>query len=328
MTANPPDIAVVGSINMDLVIRCATLPEPGETILAESSVEVCGGKGANQAVAAARAGGNVTMIGRVGDDAFAGRLVNNLRHEQICSDAVRITERCASGVAIVAVEQSGQNSIMVVPGANGHVDVEDVHTSREVISASHVVLLQLEIPAAAVLASIKIAREAGVRVILDPAPALRDWPIDLFNVDVLCPNESEAATLLGCPIGSLEDAAAGARRLHQLGVRHAVITLGSRGTMVCEGGSPRLIQPFRVTAVDTTAAGDAFAGALAVRWSEGASFFEAVRFANAAGALTASQQGAQASHGRSRRNRRTVERMTVERNGRCLHEQLGYRICE
>jgi ribokinase len=293
MTANPPDIAVIGSINMDLVVRCALLPEPGETILAESSVEVCGGKGANQAVAAARAGGNVTMIGRVGNDAFAGRLVDNLRHEQICTDAIHSTANCASGLAIVAVEQSGQNSIMVVPGANGHVDVEDVQASQQVIAASQIVLLQLEIPADAVLAALRIAREAGVRVILDPAPALPDWPADLFNVDVLCPNESEAAALLGCPIESLDDVAAGARKLHQLGVRHAAITLGARGTMVCDGGSPRLIEPFAVTAVDTTAAGDAFAGALAVRWSEGASFSGAIQFANAAGALAASREGAQ-----------------------------------
>ena len=278
---------------MDLVIRCASLPEPGETILAESSLEVCGGKGANQAVAAARAGGNVTMVGRVGDDAFAGRLVDNIRHEQICSDAVQITANCASGVAIVAVEQSGQNSIMVVPGANGHVNVDDVRASREVIAASDIVLLQLEVPAEAVLAAVKIAREEGVRVILDPAPVLPDWPADLFNVDVLCPNESEAATLLGCPMESLEDVASAARKLHQLGVQHAAITLGSRGTMVCDTDSPRLIEPFAVTVVDTTAAGDAFAGALAVRWSEGASFFEAVRFANAAGALAASRAGAQ-----------------------------------
>ncbi len=288
-----PDITVIGSINMDLVIRCASLPRPGETISAESSAEVCGGKGANQAVAAARSGGNVTMIGRVGDDAFADRLVGNLKQEQICCDAVQVTNNCASGLAIVAVEDSGQNAIMVVPGANERVSVEDVQAAQSVIAASDMVLLQLETPIDAVIAAKEIATEAGVRVILDPAPAPVNWPRDLLNVDVLCPNESEAATLVESPVESTDDAATAACRIHELGARKVAITLGEAGTMVCEGTSPRLIEPSVVTPVDTTAAGDAFAGALAVHWAEGAEFVDAVRFANAAGALAASREGAQ-----------------------------------
>ena len=293
MPATQPRITVIGSINMDLVIRCGTLPQPGETILAESSAEVCGGKGANQAVAAARAGGNVTMIGRVGDDAFAGRLVSNLKHEQIGCDAVGVSTNCPSGLAIVAVEQSGQNSIMVVAGANGQVSVEDVQAARNVIEASDVVLLQLEIPTAAVLAAIKIAQTANVRIIFDPAPALLHWPSELFNVDVLCPNESEAAALLGTPVVSISDAESAARRIRELGAKHVAITLGARGTMVFDGESTQLVEPCVITTVDTTAAGDAFAGALAVRWAEGTRFVDAVHFANAAGALAASREGAQ-----------------------------------
>ena len=196
-------------------------------------------------------------------------------------------------MAIVAVEHSGQNAIMVVSGANGHVGVKDVRASRDVIAASDIVLLQQEIPVDAVLTAIEIARESGIRVILDPAPALHDWPQDLIKVDVLCPNESEAATLLGSRVESINDAESAARKLHQLGACYVAITLGARGTMVCDGQSTRLIEPYQVAVVDTTAAGDAFAGALAVRWAEGASFVEAVRFANAAGALAASRAGAQ-----------------------------------
>ncbi|MCH2202864.1 MAG: ribokinase [Fuerstiella sp.] len=293
MTSTSPKIVVIGSINMDLVVRCDSLPRPGETILAKSSEEVCGGKGANQAVAAARAGGHVTMIGRVGDDVFANRLLTNLTDEQICCEAVQTTTNCPSGMAIVAVEQSGQNSIMVVPGANARLGAHDVRAFRNVIAAADVVLLQLEIPMDTVAMAIQTARETGVRMILDPAPVPHKFPDDLFNVDVLCPNESEAAMLSGCPVETIEEAAVAADKLHQQSLRQVVVTLGDCGAMVSDGDSPSLINPFEVTAVDTTAAGDAFAGALAVRWAEGADFRNAVHFANAAGALAASREGAQ-----------------------------------
>lgn len=288
-----PRITVIGSINMDLVIRCSTLPGPGETVLANSAAEVCGGKGANQAVAAAKAGGRVAMAGRVGDDAFADRLLGNLQREKIDCRHVRRTEHCPSGVAVVAVEESGQNAILVVSGANGRVGVEDVQAAKEQIETSDIVLLQLEIPLPSVLAAIAIARAAGVRVVLDPAPAPSDWPAELLRVDLLCPNESEAARLTGLPVDSLEQAQAAASRLHALGAARVAITLGARGCLLFDGQRHHKIEPFSVRAVDATAAGDAFAGALAVRWAETQDLRRAVQFANAAGALAASTHGAQ-----------------------------------
>ncbi len=293
MDVRQPVITVIGSINMDLVIRCAALPLPGQTISARSSAEVCGGKGANQAVAAARAGGRVTMAGRVGDDSFADRLVGNLMQEKINCDAVLPTTGCASGLAIVAVEDSGQNSIMVVAGANGQVSVDDVRAAQHTIAASDVVLLQLEIPLQSVLAAIEIAQQAEVPVILDPAPVPVTAPPELFQVEMLCPNETEATALTGVPVDSAESAETAARRLHEFGARHVAITLGDQGTLVFDGTSAELIAPYPVTVVDTTAAGDAFAGAFAVRRAEGATLRDAVRFANAAGALAASREGAQ-----------------------------------
>ncbi len=283
---------------MDLVVRCSHLPRPGETLLADGSAEICGGKGANQAVAAARAGGEVRMIGRVGDDAFAQRLVANLVREGIDCSAVQTTERCASGLAIVAVEASGQNAILVVPGANARVDANDAAAAKGMIESSDVLLVQLEVPIETVLVAVEMARQAGVTVILDPAPAVASFPDRLFDVDLICPNESEAEALLGLPVRSLEEAEAAAKSMRDRGSRHVAITLGDRGTMlVDQTGSAQHVPAVSVKAVDTTAAGDAFAGALAVYWSEGHSLSESVRFANRAGAITASREGAQPAMG-------------------------------
>ena len=286
-------IVIVGSINIDLVIRCAHLPAPGETIIAGGSAEIPGGEGANQAVAAARAGGLVTMIGRVGDDAFADRLVENLNREKVDTSHVLTTSACPSGIAIVAVEESGENAIMVVPGSNGNVSPQDVASRADVIQSADILLLQLEIPIETVTASIAIAQQAGVPVILDPAPMPADFPIDLLRVDVVCPNQSEAAAIVGGRIETIADAKAAIGKLHARGAKHAIITMASRGAIVSDGQSIQHIQPFPITAVDTTAAGDAFAGALAVRLAEGASLIEAATFASAAGAVAATRDGAQ-----------------------------------
>jgi ribokinase len=288
-----PRITVLGSINMDLVVRCAHLPIPGETIIAQSSAEIPGGKGANQAVAAARAGGEVTMIGRVGDDAFAGRLAANLRRENVNTANVIETDKCASGIAVVAVEESGENAIMVVPGANGRVTSEDVDATADIIRKSELLLLQLEIPLDAVLAAIAIATEAGVRVILDPAPMPSSLPEKTLNVDIICPNQSEASAIVGRTVHTVEDALDCVSRLHDRGAKHVIVTLGGDGAVVSDGNSTEWIQPLKITPVDSTAAGDAFAGALAVRLAEGASLVEAARFASAAGAIAATRVGAQ-----------------------------------
>jgi ribokinase len=288
-----PNIVIVGSINMDLVVRCAHLPAPGETIIADSSAEIPGGKGANQAVAAARAGGNVKMIGRVGDDAFAGRLIDNLKHENIDTTGVRISNECPSGIAVVAVERSGENAIMVVPGANGHVWPIDVESCAEMIASADVLLLQLEIPLETVREAISMARKEGVRVILDPAPLPADFPLELLDVDVVCPNQSEAAAIVGNPVETIEQAHAAIERLHDLGAKNAIITMAAQGAVVSDSRSIQHLPPFKVAPVDTTAAGDAFAGAFAVRLGEGASLIEATRFACGAGAIAATREGAQ-----------------------------------
>ena len=293
MNRSAARIVVLGSINMDLVVRCASLARPGETVIAHSSSDVCGGKGANQAVAAARAGGDVVMIGRVGDDAFAGRLVANLERERVDCRCVRETPACASGLAVVCVEDSGQNAIVVVPGANARLEVADVEAARATIESADVLLVQLEVPITTVLAARRIAAASGVRVILDPAPAPPEFPDALLDVDLICPNQSEAAAMTAAPVTSEQQIESAARQLQQRGAKHVAITLGQRGALLWDGRKSYLVRPFEITPVDTTAAGDAFAGSLAVYWAEGHPLPDAVRFANAAGALAASRLGAQ-----------------------------------
>lgn len=295
MHNSKPKITVIGSINMDLVVRCRDLPLPGQTLMAESSLEICGGKGANQAVAASRAGGDVCMIGRVGDDAFAKRLIANLDETGVKTERVLRTENCASGLAVVAVDRSGQNSILVVPGSNGKVTVGDVETAKSEIENSDVLLLQLEIPMDTVVAAIEVARSAGVRVIMDPAPAPVDWRSKLFDVDLICPNETEATTFVGTPVDTVDQAEDAARAMHAKGAANVAITMGERGTLLFDGQQAQLIRPYEIQPVDSTAAGDAFAGAFAVHWAKHNNLIDAVQFGNAAGALSASRSGAQPS---------------------------------
>lgn len=290
-----PRIAVLGSLNMDLIARCSNLPRAGETITADSLSEVAGGKGANQAVAAARLGAEVTMMGRVGDDAFASRLRENLEREGIDTSCVSTVASCSSGVALIAVEHSGENSIIVVPGANGRLSVDDVLAGELAIQASDTLMLQLEIPIDSVLAAIKIARVSGISIILDPAPAPSNFPPELFDVNVLCPNQSEASAILGREVRSIADAEQAAVEFNHRGVKCAIITLGKQGAVVSHEGTVRAVKPFEVETIDTTAAGDAFAGAFAVRTAQGDSIDDAVRFACAAGAIAASRVGAQPS---------------------------------
>jgi ribokinase len=295
MSASTPRIVVLGSINMDLVIRCAHLPRPGETIIGKSCTEVPGGKGANQAVAAARAGGAVTMIGRVGDDAFSARLLANLKNENVNTDSVKPALDCPSGVAVVAVDDHGENAIMVVPGANGRLCSDDVAHAAGLIRQADLLLIQLEVPLDTVAAAISVAQQSEVPVILNPAPMPASLPDELIRVDVLCPNQSEASVILGKRVESIEDACEAATQIRARGVDNVIVTLGSSGAVVADQSGVRHIAPFEVTAVDTTAAGDAFAGALAVRLARGDPLSTAAQFASAAGAIAATRHGAQPS---------------------------------
>lgn len=295
MNSNRPQVVVLGSINMDLVVRSPRIPQPGETLLASSSTEFSGGKGANQAVAAALAGGDVAMIGAVGNDGFASRLISNLRSYGIDCGRVLVRKDVASGLAVIAVDDAGQNAIMVVPGANASITVQDVHASRDLIEAADVLMLQLEIPVDVVAAGMEVAKQSGTRVMLDPAPAIANVPEHLLNVDLLCPNETEAQTITGMDVKTDEQVSAAAKTLQQNGATHVAITLGDRGTHLRSDGDSQLFPSWTVDVVDTTAAGDAFAGTLAVKWCEGESLASSIRWANAAGAIAASRRGAQAS---------------------------------
>lgn len=293
MIAESPRIVVVGSINMDLVIRCPRLPAPGETVLATAADEVPGGKGANQAVAAARAGGRVSFVGRIGSDAFAPRLLESLRKQGIDTAEVSVAENCSSGLAVVSVDDAGENSILVVPGANAKVDTADLKGAAETIAEADVLLVQLEIPVETVAEAIASARQRDVRVILDPAPITATLPPELFDVDLICPNQAEASAIVGRQLLSVDDARDAVPELHARGVRNVIITMGGHGAVVSDGATAEVIRPFPVRAVDTTAAGDAFAGALAVQWARRDCIFDAARFASAAGALAATRAGAQ-----------------------------------
>ena len=288
-------IVVVGSLNMDLVVRTPRIPTPGETIIGHALHMLPGGKGANQAVAAARLGAQVAMVGRVGGDAFAQPLLANLAANRVDHTWVAEDAGEATGVALIEVDDAGQNSIVVVSGANARLSPADAEAAAAAIAAAQVLLLQLESPLETVLRAAQLARASGVTVILNPAPA-RALPAELLRtVDVLIPNESETALLTGLPAASLEEAKAAAQALLADGVPTVVLTLGERGALLAQPQGLAHFPAFPVTPVDTTAAGDAFVGGFAVALAEGKPLELAVRWGNAAGALAATQLGAQPS---------------------------------
>ena len=292
MTAS---IAVVGSLNMDLVVRSPRIPRPGETILGGELHTVPGGKGANQAVAAARLGAQVSMIGRVGQDTFATPLLENLVMDGIDHAFVLQDGEAATGVALIVVDDNGENSIVVSSGANMRLSPADVEAAESVIAAADLLILQLEVPLESVIRSAELAHAHGVKVVLNPAPA-RPLPAELLSmVDVLVPNESEAALLTGLPAGTQAEAARAVDALLDSGVGTVILTLGERGALPARKGEMQVVPAFDVEPVDTTAAGDAFVAGLAVALAEGRGLYEAVRWGNAAGGLAATKLGAQTS---------------------------------
>lgn len=292
-------IVVVGSLNMDLIAVTPRLPMPGETITGLSYLNEPGGKGANQAFAVAKLGGNVAMLGRVGSDDYGQRMRANLEAVH-CDTRGVLTVSGSSGVALILVAQSSENSIVVIPGANYCYTPGDLEIDAEYFVGAQFLLLQLEIPLPTVSAAIKLAKQHGTQVILDPAPAPGfDDSIRLIikDVDILTPNETEAVALTGRRASalSLDDARDVARQLRNYGAKTVVIKLGERGCMLAHADTTEHIAAPRVIAVDSTAAGDVFNAAFAVARSEGQSLSDACRFAARAASICVTRLGAQVS---------------------------------
>jgi ribokinase len=288
-------IVVVGSSNTDMIIRVPRIPRAGETLLGGEFVTAAGGKGANQAVGAARAGGKVAFIARVGRDAFGDQAIAGLLRDGIDVSRVFRDKLTPSGVALIFVAQDGENSIAVAGGANAKLSPSDVKKAAGVIRSAGLLVAQLETPLATVTAAVELAVKAGVPVILNPAPA-RPLPNSLLErISILTPNETEAELLTGIKVTDAAAAAKACSKLRSRGVGIVILTLGERGAFLADANGRRLVPGFKVKTVDSTAAGDIFNGALSVALAEGKAVFDAVRFANAAAALSVTRLGAQPS---------------------------------
>lgn len=287
-------ILVIGSSNTDMTIKSPRLPAPGETILGGIFRMGPGGKGANQAVAASRLGGDVTFICKVGRDMFGENAVKGYQKEGIDTSHTLYSDQ-ASGTALILVDDSGENCIAVAPGANGDLSPADIDSVADVIKKADYLILQLEIPVESVLKAAKIAHEAGVYVILNPAPACK-LPKELFKyISLITPNQTESALMTGIDVKDEASRNKAIEAFHKMGVEDVIVTLGSKGSLVCKGNTQTLIEAQKVKAVDATAAGDTFCGAVCVALSEGKSLEDAARFATKASALTVQKMGAQDS---------------------------------
>lgn len=290
-------VAIFGSINMDVIAYLDRLPKPGETLHGSGYKMGLGGKGANQAAAARKLGSEVRFIGRTGADSFGDAARAELTSYDVDLTHIRRDEGSATGIAIIKVGEGGQNMITVIAGANGAVDQSDAEAAKADLEQARVLLLQLEVPLAGALAAAKIVRGKGGTVILDPAPAPKE-PFSaeiVAALDVVTPNESETAGLLGWQPATPDDALRAARELKAKGFRTALVKLGAKGVAFSGPTEEGFVPPFKVTAIDTVAAGDSFNGGLAVALDEGKSLAEAVRFAAAAGALSTTKKGASAA---------------------------------
>lgn len=283
-------ILIVGSVNMDLVVRVPHSPKPGETVLGGDFETFPGGKGANQAVAAARMGGEVTMVGRVGNDNFGDTLIQGMVNDNIKTTYLVKDSEAPTGIAMIAVAADGENMIVVASGANYQVSPDDVNNARDIMRDTDLLLLQLECPMEAVTAAVDLAQAYDVPVVLNPAPAQPLSQHLLSNINALTPNEEELLMLTG-----EKEISKAIRKSMDWGVKNLVITLGANGVRVITDRIDKHIPAHEITAVDTTAAGDAFNGAFAVMLAEGKPLLEAVNYGMAAGALSATKRGAQPS---------------------------------
>ena len=310
MDKQNPKVVVVGSFNMDLVVKAGRRPQTGETLMGEEFGMFIGGKGSNQAIAAARLGANVTMIGRLGTDLFGDTLMAAHAEEGIYTDYVIRDTEVGTGVASILIDADGDNSIVLVPQANMRLSVEDIERASESIAAADALLLQLEVPIDASRRAAEIAKSNGATVVLNPAPA-QELPDDfLAQVDILTPNEVETESLSGIRVSTATDAERAAKVLLDKGLSAVILTLGERGALLLASDMTQQVPAYSVEVVDTTAAGDAFCGALATALARGNNLVNAVAFANAAGALAVTVLGAAPSIP----NETQVEALREERN--------------
>lgn len=288
------NICVIGSLNMDLVVKVDNRPKGGQTVIGGDFKEVPGGKGANQAVAMARLGGNVNMIGKVGKDGFGETLLNALKNDNVNTKYIN-QEDIATGVAMITVDNNAENSIVVAPGANYKVDNEYIDSNIEGIENSDIVVLQLETPLETIKYSLKRSKELGKYTILNPAPAVKLEDDIIENVDLLTPNETELEILSGVEIETEEDIQKAAQVMIDKGVKELIVTLGSKGSLYINKEKSMFKKAYKVNAIDTTAAGDSYTGALAVAFANNKNVEEAMDFASKVGALSVQKEGAQSS---------------------------------
>ena len=288
------NICVIGSLNMDLVVNVDKMPKPGQTIIGSNFKEVPGGKGANQAVAMARLNGNVSMIGKVGEGGFGQTLINSLKNDKVDTTYIQ-TAKCSTGVALITVDKNAQNSIVVSPGANFEVKEEDIDNNIEAIKNSDIVVLQLETPLNTIKYALNKAKELNKYTILNPAPAVKLDDEIIKNVDLLTPNETELEIISGVSIENEEDIQKAAQIMIEKGVKELIVTLGSKGSLYINKEKSMFKKAYKVEAVDTTAAGDSYTGALAVALSKDKNIEEAMDFASKVGALSVLKEGAQSS---------------------------------
>lgn len=290
-------ILVVGSANMDMVISTSHFPNPGETLSGHGFMTNHGGKGANQAVAAARLGADTAFIGKVGDDSFGHATIDMLRSEGIDTSALTTTDKAPTGVALITTVTNGENTIIIEPGANARLSADDIERAEPLFEQAGIVLMQLETPVDTLTKTAAMAKLHGAYVVLNPAPAPTSMlPEELLrNVDLLIPNETEAARMSGIEITTENDVDEAMRRLRGLGVGNVIVTLGNKGARTCADGKTVTIPSAQVEAVDTTAAGDTFCGALCTALLDGKGLTEAMTYGCKAAAISVTRRGAQMS---------------------------------